>query len=203
MTKDHAPTRSELPAIVDVWQFALRGDSLRERSMLLWADVLPVLALRCGCSASELRIERSANGKPKVSGWSGSFSLSHDDDVGLLAIADVRRLGVDVMAQRGMQHPARLAKRVFGAAELVRWERAALDEQRRELRIRFCVIEAVVKALDWRLWPALGGVHVMANGATARVPQRRATLQVRSGDIGDHSYAIVADCPLDVRWMSK
>ncbi len=176
---------------------------MRERSAGLWAAVIPLLAERCQCRIDEIRIERSPNGKPSFSGLKGSFSLSHDDEMALFAVANVRRLGVDLMAQRGMHQPARLARRVFGSAELTRWQRFDFHEQRRALRERFCVIEAVVKALDWRLWPALGGVHLIDGGAIARVPLRRATLRVHTGEIGSYHYAVVAEQPLSLRWMNS
>ncbi|MEZ5467358.1 MAG: hypothetical protein R3F18_06795 [Lysobacterales bacterium] len=34
----------------------------------------------------------------------------------------------------------------------------------------FRCTEAVVKALDWRLWPALGAIHFLRQGQLARVP---------------------------------
>jgi 4'-phosphopantetheinyl transferase EntD len=186
---------------VQLWRWELDGSDARSRSRRLWSEVLRVLARCAGCEESEVRIVRSANGKPSFPAWDGAFSLSHDDDVGLLAVAQVSRLGVDAMAPRGLVHPLRLARRVFGAAELAAWIRLDESQQRLALRERFCAIEATVKALDWRLWPALGGVHVIA-GRRIRVPLRRANLFLSTGQFDRHSYAVVADRPIELRWMN-
>lgn len=163
------------------------------RSRWVWSQVRPLLAAQINVPAQQLQVRRSSNGKPQIAGFPGAFSLAHDDHLALLAISDGSQLGVDVIGPARFSGPQRLAQRVFAAHELKSWEAADASARELALRQRFCVIEAVVKALDWRLWPALGGIEVLGAGTVARIPDRRARLHLAGGSLGNHRYALAAD----------
>lgn len=166
------------------------------RSRWVWARVRALLARHAGVDESALLIRRSANGKPEAPQLAHAFSLAHDDEVALLAIAAVASLGVDVMSDRGFANPRRLARRLLTPPELAQWQAGSEDQRLQQLRARFCATEAVVKALDWRLWPALGGIHFVRQGRVARVPLKRAQLHLAAGRRGDASYALASDVEL-------
>lgn len=165
----------------------------RLRSNWVWSRVRPVLAAYAGVADADLKIVRSANGKPQAPQLDASFSLAHDDQVALLGVARTSAVGVDVMGARPFGSPRQLARRIFKDHELGRWEGAAVDERFEILRTRFCVTEAVVKALDWRLWPALGSLHIVREGRVARVPLKRAQLHLQHGCRGAHGFALASE----------
>ena len=168
----------------------------RLRSNWVWSRVRPVLAAYAGLADADLTILRSANGKPQAPQLDAAFSLSHDDEVALLAIARTPAIGVDVMGERPFGSPRQLARRIFKDHELGRWEGAAIPERFELLRTRFCVTEAVVKALDWRLWPALGSLHIVREGRIARVPLKRAQLHLLHGSRHRHAFALASEFEL-------
>lgn len=178
------PRLSEGPAIT------------RLRSNWVWSRVRPVLAAYSQVADADLTIVRSANGKPQAPQLSAAFSLSHDDDVALLALARADAVGVDVMGERPFGSARQLARRIFKDHELELWESAAMPERFELLRTRFCVIESVVKALDWRLWPALGSIHIVRQGCVARVPLKRAQLHLSHGHRGVHAFAVASEATL-------
>ncbi len=165
----------------------------RLRSNWVWSRVRPVLAAYAGVADVDLEILRSANGKPQAPQLDASFSLSHDDEVALLGIARGPAIGVDVMGERPFGSARQLARRIFKDHELERWEGAAIAERFEILRTRFCVVEAVVKTLDWRLWPALGSLHIVREGRIARIPLKRAQLHLHHGCRGSHAFALASE----------
>lgn len=186
------------------WNIGVSGSgavAARERTRRVWQRVLPVLDQYNPQPTRPMAIVRSSNGKPILPGLPLAFSLAHDNDRALLALCDSTCLGVDLLAPR-CNHREALARRVLSAAELQTWR--DLDAQQRGivLSTRFCAIEAVVKALDWRLWSALGTLHFVKSGREVRVPMRRARLHLHSGSDAGHVYAIASDQPiLSLRWM--
>lgn len=168
----------------------------RLRSNWVWSRVRPVLAAYAGIADADLNILRSENGKPQAPQLAAGFSLSHDNEVALLTLARTPAIGVDVMGERPFGSARQLARRIFKDHELERWESADPGERFEFLRTRFCVIEAVVKALDWRLWPALGSLHIVREGRIARIPLKRAQLHLASGCRLAHAYAIASEHPL-------
>lgn len=167
------------------------------RSRHVWQWVRPILAAIVDVAPEALTVQRSANGKPSVSAFPGAFSLAHDDALALLALGPCACLGVDVITPRPIAGARRLAVRVLNRAEQGDWEMA--DDARRQqiLAARFATIEAVVKALDWRLWEALGGLHVLRHGRLARIPTQRAQLHLANGSVSGHLYALAADMPIE------
>ena len=166
------------------------------RSLWVWARVRAVLARHADIDERDLAIRRSANGKPEAPQLPLAFSLAHDDAVAVLAVAAVKQIGVDVMSDRSFANPQRLARRLLTPPELALWLTCPGAQQVQQLRARFCATEAVVKALDWRLWPALGGIHFVRQGRVARVPLKRAQLHLAGGRRDDATYALASDVEL-------
>jgi 4'-phosphopantetheinyl transferase EntD len=186
------------PGHAHLWWWTLPAESAdaAARSRWLWVRVRMLLAHYAGVDQADLVVRRSANGKPEAPQLAHAFSLSHDDAIAVLAVAAVRRVGVDVMSERSFVNPQRLARRLLTPPELAHWQACSSEQQLQQLRNRFCATEAVVKALDWRLWPALGGIHFVRQGCVARVPLKRAQLQLVDGRRGDASYAVASDVEL-------
>lgn len=166
------------------------------RSRWVWTRVRAVLATHADVDEPDLIVRRSGNGKPEAPQLPLAFSLAHDDAVAVLAVAAVPQIGVDVMSDRGFANPQRLARRLLTPAELALWLTCPGAQQVQQLRARFCATEAVVKALDWRLWPALGGIHFVRQGRVARVPIKRAQLHLVDGRRSGASYALASDVEL-------
>lgn len=188
------------PGHAQLWWWTLpaslaEGDAAA-RSRWVWVRVRARLARHAGVDERALVIRRSDNGKPEAPQLAEAFSLAHDDEVAVLAIAAVASLGVDVMSDRGFANPQRLARRLLTPPELAQWQACSDAQQVQQLRARFCATEAVVKALDWRLWPALGGIHFVRQGRVARVPLKRAQLHLASGRRGAASFALASDTEL-------
>jgi 4'-phosphopantetheinyl transferase EntD len=188
------------PAHAHLWWWSLPAElamaDAAARSRWVWARVRALLARYARVSDTDLVIRRSANGKPEAPQLEHAFSLTHDDEVAVLAIGAVKQLGVDVMSEREFANPQRLARRVLTPPELAQWSACTGEQQSRQLRARFCATEAVVKALDWRLWPALGGIHFVRQGRVARIPLKRAQLYLHDGHRGDASFALASDVEL-------
>ncbi|MBV6413927.1 MAG: 4'-phosphopantetheinyl transferase superfamily protein [Xanthomonadales bacterium] len=163
------------------------------RSRWVWTQVRTCLASRAGIAATDLEIRRSANGKPLAPQLPFAFSLAHDDDVALLALTAGGMIGVDVLGARALANPQRLARRLYATHELMQWQTLAAEQRLRQLRTRFCVIEAVVKALDWRLWSGLGNIHFLRQGRIARVPVKRAQLHLASGEREGYAWGVATD----------
>lgn len=174
----------------------IQGAGAQARSRWAWTQVRRRLAEYAGVEQSQLRIERSANGKPQAPQLSLAFSLSHDDDAAVLAVAPVAQLGVDLISDRPFANPGRLARKIYQDHEFASWRSHAPEQQLQQLRTRFCCTEAVVKALDWRLWPALGAIHFVRQGRIARVPLKRAQLHLLDGRRGTLSFALASETPL-------
>jgi len=188
------------PGHAHLWWWSLPAELAQAdaaaRSRWVWVRVRASLARYAGVDDADLVIRRSANGKPEAPQLAHSFSLTHDDDIAVLAIGATRQLGVDVMSDRGFVNPQRLARRLLTPPELAQWQACSDEQQLQHLRARFCATEAVVKALDWRLWPALGGIHFVRQGRIARVPIKRAQLHLADGRRGTASYALASDVEL-------
>lgn len=78
-----------------------------------------VLADRTGRSAAALEFEAGAFGKPRVAGAPRcEFSLSHSDDLALIALADEGEIGVDIERVRALPDLDALARQCLAADEL-------------------------------------------------------------------------------------
>ena len=104
----------------DIWRIAQGPDSehsMRERAH---AALREILARYAGISTERLRIENASGGKPFLATPPGAveFNLSHCPDLALLAVSMRSPVGVDVEADRKVDDPLRLARRVLDVSDL-------------------------------------------------------------------------------------
>jgi 4'-phosphopantetheinyl transferase len=128
----------------------LVGERDRRRYIAASGILRQVLGACLGRPPGELRLRRSALGKPELAGQPGTgalrFSLSRSGGLALVAVARDRRVGVDVEAVRPLAEPgaiARLALDPHAAAAVL-----ALPPSRRDaaLLASWTRTEAYVKA---------------------------------------------------------
>ena len=84
------------------------------------AQLRQALAAEAGVDAAELRIERTARGKPFLASPAGTdlrFNISHSGDAALIAIVRGREVGVDVQETRPLRRAEAIARRRFTAEE--------------------------------------------------------------------------------------
>ena len=76
-----------------------------------------ILGKYLGANPSELRFEYQTNGKPELSGELASagihFNLAHTQDLALVAVTRLDRLGVDVEGVRPIENADELVARFF------------------------------------------------------------------------------------------
>jgi 4'-phosphopantetheinyl transferase len=143
----------------------------RSRYVVAHGAVREVLGAMLGTEPEAVRFDRRCrhcghpdHGKPTVDG--PSFSLSHSGDVAVLAVSDLREVGIDVEVRRPRAGLERLASRVLSDAELRHWE-ATPPAQRLESFLRaWTAKEAYLKALGLGLVRPLRDVPVDPPGWT-------------------------------------
>jgi 4'-phosphopantetheinyl transferase len=192
MTQSHwqpGPARPRLEAeTVDVWLVALdcqRPDGLlderereraarfaRERDGRRWAGaraaLRQLLAGYLDVAPAEVRFEEGAYGKPALaaaeSGTSGRlrFNLSHSGELGLVAVALDREVGVDVeLPRRAVDHVG-IARRVLTADEADRIAAIADPDARERAFLRAWVRwEALLKCRGI----GIGGAEASSGGS--------------------------------------
>jgi len=110
-------------------------------------QVRRLLASYLDCAESELRLERTERGKPRLTGAELQFNLSHTGSALLIGISRNTPLGVDIETSGRRTRPVlELARRWFAPSEAAAL--AALPKGRRQaafLRLWTCK-EAVLKA---------------------------------------------------------
>jgi 4'-phosphopantetheinyl transferase len=85
------------------------------------AALRSALAEHVGADPREIAFEYSPYGKPRLTGSRGlSFNVSHSGDLGVIALAAGRELGVDVEERRRVEDCLRLAELVFSPLEQAR-----------------------------------------------------------------------------------
>jgi len=169
--------RDELPAYDDVVAALapdelLRSQCLRDRRMAARYVSVRTFVRQClsrsiGRPARELRLSASLGAKPSLERVAGDpdlrFSLSHSDDLAVIAIATGLEVGIDIERVREDIDSAAIARRYFWPHEL-EWldaARSAADRQQRFFRY-WVAKEAAVKALGHTLARSLKhcAVHV-------------------------------------------
>lgn len=135
-------------------RFAARAH--RDRYVVQRAMMRCLLARYADAEPHELRFARGPRGKPSLVGGGGlEFSLSHADDVALLAVAREIGLGVDIERLDAAIEHASLAPIVLAPAEV-----SACTDRRAFLRI-WCRKEACLKATGVGLLDDLTTVSVV------------------------------------------
>jgi 4'-phosphopantetheinyl transferase len=102
-----------------------------------------VLAARAGCAPAAVTFAAGEHGKPELAGGGPRFSLSHCDDLALIAVADIE-VGVDV-EPGGRRVDA--VPRVLTDAELATLDGLAGEERGAALLRLWCRKEALAKAV--------------------------------------------------------
>jgi phosphopantetheinyl transferase len=119
----------------------------RDRAVLRRGFLRCVLAGHVGKEPSAVDLRVGRRGKPFVAGHETlSFSLSHTDDVVLLAVSRSMGVGVDVERVAADLDPGALVRVVFASEEMpLLAETKALEKKRAFLRV-WCRKEACLKA---------------------------------------------------------
>jgi 4'-phosphopantetheinyl transferase len=95
----------------------LRTTELRLRFIVAHGALRAILAAYTGMSASAIRLETMAAGKPFVPGARVSFNLSHSDGLAVCAVTTDGRIGVDVERVRPVADADSIVKRYFANGE--------------------------------------------------------------------------------------
>jgi len=132
---------------------AYRRPEDKQRFLLGRGALRQVLGLVLGVSPAVPVITLGPHGKPCCAGGP-EFSISHSGEMVTLAFHATLAVGVDVEAPRDDLDWAPIARRMLEAAEVAEIE--ALPEQLRpaEFRVRWCRLEAELKAGGWGIGAA-------------------------------------------------
>jgi 4'-phosphopantetheinyl transferase len=168
------PSSSCAGRLVDVWVCSLRTDAcldvssrwlsaaerrrlgrfVRARDRLRFAVshslMRAILGHYLGTSPEHLRLREEALGKPYVLDRTGArsawnFNLSHCEDRALVAVAQSRRIGVDIERESGDVDLAAVVRRFFSPAERRQFASQPRDERRAWFYRQWVAKEAVLK----------------------------------------------------------
>jgi 4'-phosphopantetheinyl transferase len=153
-------------------RFALARD--RRRFVVARACLRVLLAAAEGRDAASICFAYGERGKPSLAGDGRMsplhFSVSHSQDVAVIALSRHAPLGVDVEALRPLANAAHLARRYFTAAEADTIATAPADERLLTFFLCWTRKEALAKARDDGLALALPRYRVSCRpGEPARV----------------------------------
>jgi 4'-phosphopantetheinyl transferase len=164
-----------------------------------------VVGKRLGIAPQDVELDSSCvrcggdHGKPRTPAapWL-HFSLSHSEDVAMLAVAEYSWVGVDIEAAFPL--PAdQAASKLLNAAELAEYRRVPPEDRQRVLRSYWTCKEAVLKTtgagltvpltsitvrdvgsvrpvVHWAAYPGIT-VHVVPNGHVAVLTTREVTVR--------------------------
>jgi 4'-phosphopantetheinyl transferase len=124
----------------------LRFEHLRRRYIVSRARLRQLLGARLGLEPRAVALAYGANGKPLLESGALHFSVSHCDDVALIALSPVE-IGVDIEALRPVPEADAIAEQVFSPREKDAY--AVLAAHDKLLAFLHCWTrkEALVKAL--------------------------------------------------------
>ena len=193
--------------VVHLWRLGLHPDPLTERRLSEWltADereraerfrfaeerrrftirrglLREVLAGYLGREPGALCLEAGSHGKPALAGEDNPaglrFSCSHSADLGLLAVARGRELGVDLECHRPMPDALQMAAQFFAPGEVAELRRVPTAAQLHTFYECWTRKEAFVKALG------LGLSFPLNRFAVSVAPDEPARLLEVDGDPG-------------------
>lgn len=132
---------------------AYRRPEDKQRFLLARGALRQMLGLVLGVSPAIPVLSLGSHGKPFCAGGP-EFSISHSGEMVTLAFHATLAVGVDVEAPRDDLDWVPIARRMFEAAEIAEIE--ALPQQLRptEFRVRWCRLEAELKAGGWGIGAA-------------------------------------------------
>lgn len=165
---------------------SFRHESDRQRYVVAHVTLRRMLGAYLGREPGLVRLEKSWNGKPVLGGVSRvsglRFSLSHDQDLVLIAVARLARVGVDVQS-----HPVPARVDTIADAVLTGRERDELGEAGPDGPglARFWVRkEAVLKATGTGLGGGVERIDAAGDSPVSlRAPGRRFPLRLRVHDL--------------------
>jgi len=129
-----------------------------------------LLAERTGRDAASLAFEMGAYGKPTLAGEPRcAFSLSHSEDLALVALADDGEIGVDLERVRPLPDLDTLARQCLTAHECRELEAVAPGDRSRALLQRWTRKEACLKALGTGLQIEPSTFAIDGDAASAQV----------------------------------
>jgi 4'-phosphopantetheinyl transferase len=142
----------------------------RRRFIASHGAVRVILGHRLGAPPVSLRWRYGPHGKPELAGTAVRVSLSHSGGLAALALADLRRVGVDVQEMRAGLAAARMAARFYPPAEarFVMAGGGPAGQADRFTRL-WARKEACLKVTGGRLMPGLQQV-VLADGVAGGCP---------------------------------
>jgi 4'-phosphopantetheinyl transferase len=121
----------------------------RRRFIVARARLREELAARLGVRPEQIELEYGENGKPRLAGRELHFSVSHCDDVALLAFSRHAEVGVDLEAIRPVREAGAIAAQFFSPAERVRFDALAPRHRLLGFLRLWTRKEAFVKALGF------------------------------------------------------
>ncbi len=158
---------------VDLWLIDLDGlpleagpTGLTRKEKVLKRRIQQQFVLRLllgstlGKPGKDIRIEKSAAGKPSIRNSALEFNLSHSGAWLAVALTVGHPVGVDIEIQRHMRRPVELARRFFSVDEANAIE-ALEDPERSRLFLRqWTAREALVKAADTTMAASLAHLEL-------------------------------------------
>jgi 4'-phosphopantetheinyl transferase len=161
-------------------RFHLERD--RRRFTVRRAVLRQILGAECGCAPKAIQITASPTGKPGLGTGIRTrglqFSCSHSADIGLVALAHGRAIGVDIEVHRPIDASLRGVIGFFAPAEQEALRQIPPDEKVRAFFDCWTCKEAVVKALGTGLTLPLNRFELVI------VPGAAPKLTSLEGDLG-------------------
>ncbi|HHL31695.1 MAG TPA: 4'-phosphopantetheinyl transferase superfamily protein [Oceanospirillales bacterium] len=116
--------------------------------------LLENLANYINCPQSALRINKTDNGKPELTGveYHGGFSISHSRNLLVQAFSSIGVIGIDVEYKNHRRNYLKLAKRYFHTQEYNYIRRLDENSSMQWFYKLWTAKEAVCKAEGGRLW---------------------------------------------------
>lgn len=133
----------------------------RRHFLAAHAGLRRILSLYSGVLPAELVIQRAPAGKPFLRDWpSICFNLSHSYDRALVAVAQDRKIGIDLEKVRPEVDVVRLAKRFLSVKDQVFIEQGGSAHQHERFLKAWVTREAVFKATGTGLTFPLDQDHI-------------------------------------------
>ncbi|MCQ8105886.1 4'-phosphopantetheinyl transferase superfamily protein [Methylomonas sp. SURF-2] len=142
----------------------LINDEVRMRYISARAVVRRVLSGYLACKPEAVRFALGEHGKPYLPGQGIYFNLSHSRDALLLAVSDLRHVGIDIEAVKPRKGMPEIARRCFSEKELAVWLELSPRERTAAFFRLWTIKEAFVKAVGRGLSAGLERCEVDMTG---------------------------------------
>ena len=156
-------------------------DQHRNRFIAGRGALRAILGRSLGASPAALRFEYQTNGKPELAGKFASagihFNLAHTEDLALVAVTRIGRLGVDVEGVRPIKNADELVARFFSPRENELFQKVSENEKPAAFFNLWTRKEALLKATGEGITRSLSLVEV------SFLPGEPARLLAVSGDV--------------------